>query len=131
MTWKYSGNPADSALDEVRFLVGDTDAGDQLLSDQEIEYLLVNNPATAGISNWSCASEAARAISSKMTKLISKTVGSLSLQYGQRAQQFADLAEQLDKKAVSGNQQVVGQPILGGGGTKYLSGTDWFRDSPL
>lgn len=131
MSWSYSGNPSDSALDEVRFLVGDTDAGDQLLQDQEIEYLLVNNPATAGISNWACAAEAAHAIASQFTKLISKTVGSLSLQYGQKAEQFSKLAEALEKKSVSGNNQVVGNPVLGGGGQKYLGGTDWFRDHPL
>ena len=30
MAWSYSGDPDSSALDSVRFLVGDTDTNDQL-----------------------------------------------------------------------------------------------------
>jgi hypothetical protein len=36
----YSGNPANSDLDQVRFLLGDTDVdgGNALFSDQEIQW---------------------------------------------------------------------------------------------
>lgn len=40
MTWSYSGDPATSQKDEVRFLIGDTDTKEQLLQDEEIQYLL-------------------------------------------------------------------------------------------
>lgn len=40
MTFTYSGNPGASALDEVRFLIQDTDEDEPLLSDEEITYLL-------------------------------------------------------------------------------------------
>lgn len=40
MTWTYSGDPATDDKDAVRFLVGDTDTDDQLISDEEITYLL-------------------------------------------------------------------------------------------
>jgi len=36
MAWTYSGDPASSILDKVRFLTGDTDTNDQLLQDAEI-----------------------------------------------------------------------------------------------
>jgi len=39
MTWNYSGDPTTSSKDEIRFLIGDTDTDDQLLSDEEINYL--------------------------------------------------------------------------------------------
>ena len=40
MTWSYSGNPGSSTLNEIRFLIQDTDTNDQLLSNEEIEYLV-------------------------------------------------------------------------------------------
>lgn len=40
MGWTYSGDPANSDNDTVRFLVADTDTNDQLISDEEIAYLL-------------------------------------------------------------------------------------------
>ena len=40
MSWNYSGNPADSTLDEVRFLIGDTDANAPIMQDEEIGYLI-------------------------------------------------------------------------------------------
>ena len=44
MVWSYSGNPADSAVDAVRFLTGDTDTNDQLLDNEEIAW--TNNQVT-------------------------------------------------------------------------------------
>ena len=44
MSWTYSGDPATSDKDAVRFLTGDTDAGDQLASDEEIAYALSQRP---------------------------------------------------------------------------------------
>ena len=40
MTFTYNGNPAASPLEEVRFLVGDTDSTRPLLQDEEIEYVI-------------------------------------------------------------------------------------------
>lgn len=40
MSWSYSGDPSTGDKDEYRFLIGDTDESDQLLSDEEIEYTL-------------------------------------------------------------------------------------------
>ena len=130
MAWSYSGNPADSPRDEVRFLVGDTDKDQQLISNEEVEFLLTIYPKSTGIANWECAAECARTISSSFTKLINKTVGSLSLTYGDKAAQYAELADKLDKKAVSGNSQKMGAPILGGGGEKFLMDKEWFSDIP-
>lgn len=52
MTWTYSGNPGASLLDEVRFLIQDTDTDDQFLSNEEIEYLLdgYGDPYSAAIA---------------------------------------------------------------------------------
>ena len=40
MTWSYSGDPGASQTDEVRFWCQDTDTDTQLLSNEEIGYLL-------------------------------------------------------------------------------------------
>lgn len=52
MTWTYSGNPGASDLDEVRFLIQDTNTNDQLLSNEEINYLLAayGDPYSAAVA---------------------------------------------------------------------------------
>jgi hypothetical protein len=40
MTATYSGNPAKSDLDKYRFLIGDTEPTDAILSDEEITFIL-------------------------------------------------------------------------------------------
>lgn len=40
MSFSYSGNPADSTLDECRFLLGDTNEAEPILQDEEIEYII-------------------------------------------------------------------------------------------
>lgn len=40
MTWTYSGDPASSNRDAVRFTIGDTNVNAQQLQDEEIDYNL-------------------------------------------------------------------------------------------
>jgi hypothetical protein len=40
MSWSYSGNPKESPIDEVRFLVGDTNEREPIMQDEEIQYLI-------------------------------------------------------------------------------------------
>lgn len=40
MTWSYSGDPSASDLDTVRFHLQDTDESDQLLPDEEIQFVI-------------------------------------------------------------------------------------------
>ena len=49
MTWSYSGDPSASSLDEVRFLVGDTDSTEQLVQNEEIAYA-INAEITIGLA---------------------------------------------------------------------------------
>lgn len=42
MSWSYSGNPSDSALDECRFLIGDTNESEPIMQDEEIQYIISN-----------------------------------------------------------------------------------------
>src|SRR5574343_147039 len=124
MTWTYSGDPSSSTLDEVRFLIGDTDTNDQLLSDEEITYLIgVNADQGTGYHNYLAASSACNAIAAKYAKMSDKTVGSLSIRYSQKHSQYLALAQDLLKKATTGvNARKPGAPVLGGGGETYLGG---------
>ena len=40
MSWTYSGNPADSPIDECRFLIGDTNEDEPIMQDEEIQYII-------------------------------------------------------------------------------------------
>jgi hypothetical protein len=92
MAWTYSGDPADSTRDAVRFLVGDTDTTDQLLNDAEVAFCI----AESGGSIYQSAHDCCYSIASKFSRLAtSKTVGDLSLSYADRAQAFFALANEL------------------------------------
>lgn len=91
MTWSYSGNPASSNKDEVRFLIGDTDTTDQLLSDEEINYTLVESG-----SNYQAAHDSAYAIASTFARMASsKSVGDLSLSFSDRAASYYQVADRM------------------------------------
>lgn len=94
MAWSYSGDPGDSALDEIRFLIQDTDTNDQLLSNEEITYLF-----DAYGDAYSAAVAAVGVLIAKASKVAeeSKTVGdlSLSVKSGARLAQWQALMESL------------------------------------
>lgn len=94
MTWTYSGDPASNNRDAVRFLVGDTDTTDQLISDEEIAYLL-----DVYIEAPSAAVGAARSIAAKFSRQSdqARTVGDLSLSesFSQKSNQYHHLGDHL------------------------------------
>jgi len=95
MTWSYDPSlPTDK--DKVRFRTGDTDETDQLLQDEEINYLLseTTNVLLA-------ASRAAKAIAAKFARQADKSVGSLSISLSQKAQAYMALAADLEKRALT------------------------------
>jgi hypothetical protein len=92
MTWSYSGDPASSDRDAIRFLIGDTDTDDQLLSNEEIDYCITQG----GPSVYQAAHDCAYAIASKFSRMAtSKSVGDMSLSYSDRAQAYFTLANEL------------------------------------
>jgi hypothetical protein len=92
MTWSYTGDPADNQRDEVRFLIGDTDFGDQLVQDEEINYALGAEPTPTA-----AAVRVARALASKLSRKVDKQVGDLKLSLSQQAKHFRELADFLEK----------------------------------
>lgn len=101
MSWSYSGDPSSSLLDLTRFLIFDTDSSDQLLQNEELQFL---------IDTWGDAYEAARnaamTLAGRFTRqsVQSKSVGDLSLselvsgkaiEYRELAQAIADMRMRL------------------------------------
>jgi len=96
MTWTYSGNPASSTRDEVRFLIQDTDTNDQLLSNEELDYLITSYAGDA----YAAAIAAVIALIAKAARAVeeTKSVGDLSLsrRAGARLAQWESLKKSLD-----------------------------------
>lgn len=92
MSWSYTGNPSSSALDEVRYLIGDTvKANEWTLSNEEIQYavsLFSASPPVIG-QNYRAAAESARSIMTKlMGQLEDEKVGDLSITVNKQALTF-------------------------------------------
>ncbi len=94
MTWTYSGNPADSNLDAIRYYIGDTDTSDQLLNNEEINFELTEN----GSGLYRTASACLRKIVAR-GRFVDKSVDGLSVSASQRANQAMELANYYDRKA--------------------------------
>ena len=94
MAFTYSGDPAGSNRNAVRFLIGDTDtanAQNQLLADAEIDWVL-----TKRTDIYMAAADCCEAIAAKLAKLIPiKTVHGISRSLGDRVSYYLKLAEQL------------------------------------
>ncbi len=116
--WSYSGNPASSPLDEVRFLIGDTVAGvTPTLSNEEIDYniaLVYGSVGAAPASgNFLPAAYCADFLQTKFAAFAdSKGVGPLHLAFANRAQRFAMVARNLRNRAT-----FAGVAVYAGGQT--------------
>jgi hypothetical protein len=104
-SWSYSGDPAFSSRDAVRFYIGDTESSAQILMDAEIDQTLTIYP-----NAFLAAAQCARTIAGRYSRKISKRVGDLSISYSDLAKQFFTLADEL---AAQGNTMGV-VPYSGG-----------------
>jgi hypothetical protein len=99
MAWTYSGDPANSASDEVRFLVGDIDTDNQQINDAEIAYLL----ATWNNDSYISAAFACESIAGRFNAKAdgSKSVGDLSIstRFVEQAKAYMERANNLRKTA--------------------------------
>lgn len=114
-TGTYSGNPASSPLDEVRFLIGDTNTAAFQLADGEINYniALVSGSAPPPNKNFLAASYCAEAIAGQYAKMVDKAVGDLHISYSQLAKQYQGLSLRLRSRAA-----LASVPVYFGGLSK-------------
>jgi hypothetical protein len=112
----YSGDPLSSPVDEVRFLVGDTDATAFQLSDAEINYCLtlVYGPTPPAIwpstGNYLPAAYAADGVIAKLKALVDESVGDLHVSYSKSQMQFQQVANRMRSRAA-----IQGVPFYVGG----------------
>jgi hypothetical protein len=85
--WTYSGNPGHSAVDEVRFLIGDTKAKQPMLLDGEIAWCLGqynNDPLLASI-------RCCEVLIANAGSLVDQSVGPASLSLSQRIRSLSEV----------------------------------------
>lgn len=92
MAFTYS-DPSNSNLEEVRFLIGDTDSTDQQFQDAEITYLLTSEGSVTA-----AAVAAVRALIAKYARKVNKSVGDLRLSYSDRTAHYKDLLKTLQAR---------------------------------
>jgi len=92
--WTYSGNPQNSTLDSVRFLIEDTASLDPQLNDNEINYMIGLYP-----SIWRASANLAKILKSKYARLADKHVGDLSVAYSQRQKAYEEMSNYLFSQA--------------------------------
>lgn len=98
MAWTYSGDPASSAKDLVRFLCGDTDSNMPLLTDEEIQYLLSVE------SNVRKAAQAAcERILAILAKEVDYAIGPEKVQASQRLANYKSLLQALKAGNIGAN----------------------------
>lgn len=83
-------------MDEVRFLVGDTDTSDQQVSDEEIWYAV-----SANVTAIAAAAKIARAIANKYARLVTSSVGSVSESASDLWNHYREMADEFDQQSGS------------------------------
>lgn len=111
MAWSYSGDPASSDKDAVRFWVQDTDNAVPLLSDEEIGYLLGMWMPQYGSVIFTAAM-AAEVVAAKYTGEVSVSADGVSVQVGDLSQRFQVLAGRLREQYK--NESAGAEPFLSG-----------------
>jgi len=107
----YSGNPGDSDLNEVRFLIQDTDPEDVLLTDTELQYLLDKHMPTYN-STYYVAAIACETLAARYAREISYSADGVSLQTSELQTKYKQLAEDLRDQYKATNE--AGGPDAGG-----------------
>jgi len=95
MSWSYSGNPSDSPLDSVRFLIQDTDEDDKLLNDAEIQFMLDSENGDIYFASYKLA----ETLAGKFSRLVSQTIGDYSISYSDLSEKYLALARKLKDTA--------------------------------
>ncbi len=98
----YGDDPANSSLDQVRLLIGDTVCADALLSDNEILFFITEcgNAAYAAV-------KAAEAIAGQFARSVTTRTGQVSKSLSDRMQHYLDLASRLQVRADAGAGSVA------------------------
>lgn len=121
MTFTYTNAPASVARDEVRFLVGDTDTTDQLITDEEIAYLITERGSNLGAAIGAC-----EAIEAKFARLADRSFDDISVKASQKAAGFRALAKSLRARMTR-----TVTPFMGGTSVSDIDSREADTDRPV
>lgn len=112
MTWSYSGDPSTSDLDAVRFHLQDVDTADQLMTDEELQFVLDQWDGVKGSPIWA-ASVCADRLAAKFAREVMVSADGVSVSIEALQEKYATLAAQLrsEHKEFYGS---AGGPLFGG-----------------
>lgn len=105
-TWTYSGSPATSTLDQVRFLITDTDERYQKISDEEILWTIQS------VGNYYSAAAICCRLIAVDRDATTVTVGDMSESRGLTAGELMTLADNYERRAALVGSVAV--PFAGG-----------------
>lgn len=129
MTYSYTADPVNDPIDEVHFLVGDTDSAEPLLQNEEVALFLDMYPKPVGRPAYLAGAAAAEAIAAKFARNMQSAVGPLSQQAQQQFEHYIALAQQLRVAYATAGAGIIpggvlrampGSPVLSGGGPTFL-----------
>lgn len=100
----YSGNPANSDSDAVRFLIQDTDTSNEDFSDSEIAYVLTQTSSDV----YDAAIALCRIAAAKYAKIVDSAIDSVRINASKKYSNFVNLASQIEK--VKNTLSSSGQP---------------------
>ena len=120
MSFTYSNKPGAVPVDTVRLLIGDTKEHGHLIEDEAVVYELTQASLVMAAAN--CCED----IAADLSKLVSKSVGDLSIQLSQKQDQFAQRARDLRARSGRG----AGMAVMGDtSGLPYFTRTT-FEERP-
>lgn len=100
MTYSYSGDPSNSQKDEVRFVLQDTDPGLQLLTDEEIDFLIEKWLPRYDSLTY-VAAIAAATIARKFVGVVDINADGVSVNAAELMNRYTELAKQLRAEYVA------------------------------
>lgn len=95
MTWTYTPDFT-ASRDKVRFLIQDTNTNDQLVTDEEIAFVL-----TEASNIYRAAEKLCRAIASNLQRRMTLIDPAMRLDRGEQAKHYMELAEEYAAQALS------------------------------
>ena len=104
MTWTYGGDPSANNRDEVRFLSGDTDTTDQLVTDEEIAYAVAETS-----DNKLAAAIICEALAAEFARYVDHVNGPAAEKASQRVKHYETKAAKLRRQAGG-----AAKPLFGG-----------------
>lgn len=106
MTWTYSCDPSTSEKDAVRWKVGDTDADDPIVQDEEIEYELARY-STDPRQIIKASINVAKGIAAKFAKQSTYRIGQVSETLSRKAEAYERLVVELTDELVTEARRAV------------------------